>query len=59
MYKEGDIIRELYTLNYYLVVKTIPSERTGQTVAIKTKSVGDGEDRHITWEKFTYFEVAA
>ena len=51
-FKVGDIIREKYTQNYFLVLDEIPSERTGHTTHFYVKNLTTSVQMPISWIRF-------
>jgi hypothetical protein len=55
-FNKTDIIREKFTLNYYLVVDTNLSDRTGNVVGFRIMDLNTTEVRYLSWKYFDYYE---
>jgi len=55
----ADIIREKYTMNYYLVLDLVKSERTGHINGLYTRNINTGELTTIWWNQMPNFKLEA
>ena len=58
-FKVGDIIREMYTENQYLVLEETVSERTGHTTRLYVKNLGTGQHKYLSWLFFDNYKFTA
>jgi hypothetical protein len=56
-FKESDIVRQKFTQNYYLVVDTKYSERTGEVVLYKVMNLNSSEVMNLHWRYFEEYEL--
>ncbi len=56
-FNKSDIIRERFTLNYYLVVDTNLSERTGNIIGFRIMDLNTNEIRDLSWIRFGEYEL--
>jgi hypothetical protein len=56
-FKVGDILRERYTQDYFLIVEQTSSERTGHAVSYYVKALNNNRHFSISWLNFNQYIV--
>jgi hypothetical protein len=55
----ADIIREKFTMNYYLVLHLNKSARTGNTTFVLVRDINTGVLLNIWWDQLPNFKLEA